>query len=98
VADSPIAALQRWYIEQCDGDWEHSYGIEIETLDNPGWQLRIDLTNTGLSGRPFSRVEDHRSDTDWLVCWVAEDRFQAAAGPTNLEEAITSFLAWATAG
>lgn len=21
--------LQEWYIQNCDGDWEHCYGIEI---------------------------------------------------------------------
>ena len=29
--------LQKWYKSQCNGDWEHSFGIKIETLDNPGW-------------------------------------------------------------
>ena len=19
--------LQKWYLEQCDGDWEHGYGV-----------------------------------------------------------------------
>jgi len=28
--------LQEWYLEQCNGDWEHEFGIKIETLDNPG--------------------------------------------------------------
>jgi hypothetical protein len=28
--------LQGWYATQCDGDWEHEYGVSIETLDNPG--------------------------------------------------------------
>jgi hypothetical protein len=98
VADSGIAALQRWYGEQCDGEWEHAYGIKIETLDNPGWQMTISLTGTALSGRRFDRIETHRSDTDWLVCWVAEDRFEAAAGASNLDEAVTVFLGWATSG
>ncbi|MFF1569535.1 Imm53 family immunity protein [Streptomyces sp. NPDC058293] len=24
--EHPFDWLQRWYIEQCDGDWEHSWG------------------------------------------------------------------------
>ena len=31
--------LQRWYVAQCDGEWEHAYGVEIGTLDNPGWSI-----------------------------------------------------------
>ncbi len=28
--------IQSWYYENCDGDWEHSYGMRIDTVDNPG--------------------------------------------------------------
>jgi hypothetical protein len=35
--------LQEWYLEQCDREWEHEYGIKIGTLDNPGWTITIDL-------------------------------------------------------
>jgi hypothetical protein len=24
--------LQRWYVGQCNGDWEHQYGVRIDTL------------------------------------------------------------------
>ena len=27
----PLKRLQDWYISQCDGDWEHTYGISIAT-------------------------------------------------------------------
>lgn len=29
--------LSNWHKLNCNGDWEHTYGIKIETLDNPGW-------------------------------------------------------------
>ncbi|OAX48412.1 hypothetical protein gpAD87_09590 [Paenibacillus sp. AD87] len=38
--------LQNWYLENCNGDWEHSYGVKIDTVDNPGWSVEIDLTDT----------------------------------------------------
>jgi hypothetical protein len=97
MTESAVVALQRWYVEQCDGEWEHEYGVVIETLDNPGWQVRIDLAGTGLSGRTLDRTEEARSETDWLVYWVADDRFHAAGGPSNLEQALGRFLAWVTA-
>ena len=40
--------LQSWFLEQCDGEWEHSYGVRVDTLDNPGWSLEIDLAGTAL--------------------------------------------------
>ncbi len=40
--------LQRWYLGQCDGEWEHGYGVSIDTIDNPGWRLRVELADTAL--------------------------------------------------
>ena len=40
--------LQNWYDKQCDGDWEHTYGIQIGTMDNPGWSVKISLIHSGL--------------------------------------------------
>ena len=90
-----LARLQRWYEEQCDGDWEHTYGVEIETLDNPGWQFKVDLRGTALLGRDFLRVEDQRAERDWVVCWVEDEQFRGACGPRNLDEALTVFLDFA---
>jgi len=33
-----IAQLQQWYLAQCDGEWEHHSGIDINTI---GWILMI---------------------------------------------------------
>ena len=45
--------MQDWYKKQCDGDWEHQNGIRIETIDNPGWKIVIDLVETELDGKTF---------------------------------------------
>jgi hypothetical protein len=84
--------LQRWYVQQCNDEWEHSYGVRIDTLDNPGWTFVVDLVDTAHASttRDWSRVE--RSEHDWVHWRVHEDRFEAACGPTNLNEAILAFL------
>ena len=38
-----IKQLENWYNSRCDGDWEHEFGIKIDTLDNPGWKITIDI-------------------------------------------------------
>jgi hypothetical protein len=51
-----LSRIQVWYHAQCDGDWEHSYGIHIENCDNPGWLLRVYLVGTALANRPFKTI------------------------------------------
>jgi hypothetical protein len=97
-----LAWLQNWYIQQCNGDWEHQNGVSIETLDNPGWMLKIQVVNTPLDHKPFEALRIDRTKTDWVDCsvkpWIKswdEHVFQAAGGPLNLEEMIQIFRNWA---
>ncbi len=89
--DSPLNYLQEWYSAQCNGEWEHDYGIEISTLDNPGWRLKIRLTDTNLENREFADLRVETTDTDWFHCWVEDGFFNAACGPKNLEQVLSSF-------
>jgi hypothetical protein len=84
-----------WYSSQCNGDWEHSFGVKIDTLDNPGWSLEIDLSETDLVDRVFSEVDIQRNDDNWVYCAVRDDKFKGAAGVHNLEELLSTFLDWA---
>jgi hypothetical protein len=95
-SDGPdgLTWLQGWYVTQCDGEWEHEYGMSIETLDNPGWFLKIDLQATAMDGRTFPQHEVHRSEHDWLIARVVDSRFEVACGPLNLSEAIHQFRIW----
>ncbi len=94
-APDPLTWLQAWYVTQCDGDWEHEYGVRIATLDNPGWSLSIDLRDTVLEGAAFTRHEVRRGEHDWVIAQVIDGRFEAACGPLNLGEAIHEFRLWA---
>lgn len=94
---SALADLQRWYSSQCDGDWEHTYGIRIGTLDNPGWSVAIDLTDTALEGFDFPEVEALEPVREWIHCRVQEQRFEGHGGPHMLGRIIRIFLQWANA-
>ncbi len=82
-----LRALQEWYISQCNGDWEHQYGVKIGTLDNPGWYLKIDLVDTDLSGKTFPGLEygvgknSEASGNNWIACKTENDQFVAYGGP-----------------
>ena len=90
-----LKGLQEWYTSHCNGDWEHTYGISLSTLDNPGWSLKIDLTDTCLSDRTFDEVHFQGADqNDWYVCKIESGTFLAASGPNRLCDRITVFLEW----
>jgi hypothetical protein len=93
-APDPLTWLQGWYAAQCDGEWEHEYGVTLETLDNPGWFLKADLSGTEMDGVPLAKNEIHRAEHDWLTTRVVENRFEAACGPLNLGEAVFQFRVW----
>jgi hypothetical protein len=91
---NPLSLLQDWYSAHCNGDWEHHYGLSIESLDNPGWHLKIDLCGTKAEGRTLDWIEIERTEGDWIHYSVKNNKFDAAMGPQNLEEAIGIFLRW----
>jgi hypothetical protein len=88
--------LQSWYAKQCDGKWEHSYGIKIGTVDNPGWRVDIDLVGTKLDQRVFSAINLERGKNGWMRCWVDKSTFKIACSPNNLEAGLEAFRDWAT--
>ncbi len=85
-----------WYASMCDGDWEHEYGVRIETLDNPGWMLTADLVGTPLEGREIEKTLDERSEDDWVATKTEGGRFLAAGGPKNLPELLAAFRAFSS--
>ncbi len=46
-----LGALQAWFAAHCDGNWEQEYGVTIGTVEDPGWELRIDLVGTPARGK-----------------------------------------------
>jgi hypothetical protein len=92
---SALDDLQAWYRAQCDGDWEHDVGLNITSLDNPGWLVKINLVGTRLQDEPFVAVEQLDSDERWMVCKVADGRFEGAGDPHRLGDILDRFMAWA---
>lgn len=90
--------LQNWYESQCDGDWEHQYGVKIGTLDNPGWTVDISLEGTEMEDRAFIDMRRDISENDWIICRVRDRVFQASGGPRNLEDILRVFKDWVEGG
>jgi len=89
--------LQQWYWRHRNGDWERSYGVTIDSMDNPGWSLTINLQDTALQHRAFEAQSVQRGKYDWLECSVADGSFRGYCSPNNLGELIDVFASWADA-
>jgi hypothetical protein len=90
-----LAQLQQWYTSNCNGSWENYYGIKIETLDNPGWILKIELEETNLQNCSFVSIDIDNNEGDWYICKVNNNRFEALGDPNKLDKLIEIFIDWA---
>jgi hypothetical protein len=89
--------LEHWYAAQCDGDWEHSFGPIITTIDNPGWSVEINLSRTDCDGRTLARVQNnYEHPSEWWCCWIEGNIFKGAGGPLQLHAILKMFRSWAT--
>lgn len=104
MSGDDLSWLTRWYLSQCDNDWEHIHGVKIETLDNPGWSLLIELADTELEGQAFERVtqgqpsgslEEWQRTGSWWIAAVEGTVFEAHCGPLDLPAVIGIFRRWA---
>jgi hypothetical protein len=101
---SEIEWLMNWYFSNCNDDWEHQYGVKIDTIDNPGWTLTVDLSGTSLFDREFQQVDHNIADADkgldipvsWWSCRIEDHQFRAACGPKDLVAILEIFRAWAS--
>ncbi|MWL90372.1 immunity 53 family protein [Cupriavidus sp. SW-Y-13] len=85
-----IEMLQEWYSSECNGSWEHSYGINISTLDNPGWAVTINkaLSKGGL------QINIDRDEGDWIRVMATKSKFEGYGGPKNLRELLVLAFEW----
>ncbi len=82
----PFYWIERWYASHCDGVWERQSGIEIRSLDDPGWLLRFDVGDEAVAFRPVERARD--TQHDWLHAWLEDGRLNVACGPRALRDAV----------
>lgn len=93
--------LQRWYSTQCNGEWEQDRGIQIESCDNPGWWVKIDVAGTVLASREFQTIAESVDSNGcqqrdrWLYCRLANGVWHGAGDETKLRLIIKTFIDWA---
>lgn len=100
---SILEQFQNWYKLQCDGVWEHSHGISIESCDNPGWWVKINIAGTSLQNFVFTEISEGVDEKrfaigyKWLSCHIENDIWHGAGDESKLERILEIFLTWANA-
>lgn len=92
-----LEKLTSWYADTCDGDWEHRFGVEIQSLDNPGWAVRIDLKGTPLEGTRLPKEERDAAPDDWYRVAIEDGQFRGYGDPGKLSLLLAKFGAFADA-
>ncbi|MGJ8716128.1 MAG: immunity 53 family protein [Maribacter stanieri] len=77
--------IQDWFKENCDGDWEHGEVIQITTIDNPGWEVEIDISNTSIASMNLDWILNETSKQDWYGVKIADQKFTAAGDISKLK-------------
>ncbi len=90
-----LAEIEKWYHSNCNEDWEHQFGVTIETLDNPGWWIEIDLEGTNLEKVQFNEISFTKPELDWYHCKVKDNKFIGSGGPQQLNILLKIFIEWA---
>ena len=79
----------------CNGDGEHIYGIKVDTLDNPGWIVSIDIIDTYLENIKFKTISKYINEDDFLFCEKKDDKFLGSGDINKLEKIFEIFKDWA---
>jgi hypothetical protein len=85
---NPHEWLQQFFQSNCDGEWEHYHGCRIQSMSDPGWLLRFDLTGTEHENKRLDELADPRAPIDWLKCKPVDGVFEAQCSPRRLAECI----------
>ncbi len=91
MAENILIWIQEWYSKNCDGLWEHSYGVEINTLDNPGWSVKIDLAETEWENISIEYKLTDNGEDDWYAYSVKDKLFSGAGDCNKLEKLLNIF-------
>ena len=89
-----INFLQEWHKTCFNKTGKKDHRIIIETLDNPGWWVEINLKDTQYIDKQFDAIKELEDDDIWIYCVVKDNQFQAASSPQNLNSILNIFCKW----
>jgi hypothetical protein len=76
--------IQNWFKTNCDGEWEKGEVIQITNLDNPGWEVEIDISKTSVANLDLKWILNEIGKQDWYGVKIENQKFTAAGDSGKL--------------
>jgi hypothetical protein len=83
--------LEAWYTNQCDGEWEHGWGIQMGTFETPGWYVTIELRKTKLEWKRTNWMQIGQNTPGWHAFRFTNGTFEGIGGPISLPSLLAEF-------
>lgn len=83
--------IQNWFQENCDGEWEQGSGIQITTLEDPGWEIEIDISTTSIANLEVDWILNEVGTHDWYGVKIENQKFSASGDAGKLEFLLNLF-------
>jgi len=83
--DTILDWIQQWFLNNCDGAWEQGEAIQINTTDNPGWEVEIDMSNTSLATLSIPQILNEKNKNDWYSVKIEDKTFSASGDAQKLQ-------------
>jgi hypothetical protein len=83
--------IQNWFQENCDGEWEQGSVIQITTLEDPGWEVEIDISTTSITNLELDWILNEVGTHDWYGVKIENQKFSASGDAGKLEFLLNLF-------
>ncbi len=83
--------IQHWFKNNCDGNWEHNDGIQITTIEKPGWDVEIDISNTSIANIHIPWILNENGAQDWYGVKIENQKFNASGDAGKLKFLLNLF-------
>ncbi|EKO13451.1 Imm53 family immunity protein [Leptospira kirschneri] len=90
-SETMFSWLMKWYQSQCDGDWEHEYGLKINTNKDQAWQVEIDIRFTELHDFELDTALEQKGTNNWYSFSIKDGRFLAEGDSKKLPVILEKF-------
>ena len=86
-----IAWFEKWYANETYKNHGKKIEIKIETVENSGWKIYVDLKNTDFRRKDIEKEENYKTKYNWYKAEIKKNEFIGEGDFTKLSFLIRKF-------